>query len=470
MDTLYNQRMLHRGSYFFLAILIAGCSYLPSQQKAPVTHTIQEDEDTKISRQFRREAKRQLKLLNNPEIEGYVDQVGRRLLSVMGPQSFEYRFFVVEDSQLNAFSVPGGSIYFYTGLLERAKNTGEVAGVMGHEIIHAKDRHLARLSGGPDPVSILGMLGMILARGGAAAQAAGAISQGIAASRQFAFSRQLEMEADTLGVKYMAQAGYDPKGALGFMKTLDQQRAISQSDIPPYLMTHPMTQERVANMEQLTRTNVERPRSDGPDPLKKIQVMLRLERHDEAAVISEYERIASPNSDNAEARHFVALAQQAQGKLAESRANYEKARALDARRPGIDRDLGKLYGQMGEFQLAHEAFNRALSAQPREALNHLYLGELFEREGNLRDAARVYLDATNLAPLSPVAFNRLGLAYGKMNRPGEGYYYLARSMLLQDEDARAIADFERAIKILGPNSSRGQMIKEELDRLKARGR
>jgi len=475
MGTLYNQRMLRRGSHLIFGILIASCSYLPSSQKtpdkAPVAHTIQEDEDTKISRQFRREAKKHLKLLNNPEVEGYVDQVGRRLLSVMGPQSFEYRFFVVEDSQLNAFSVPGGSIYFYTGLLESAKSTGEVAGVMGHEIIHAKDRHLARISSGPDPISILGLLAMILARGGAAAQAAGAIGQGLAAARQFSYSRQLEMEADTLGVKYMAQAGYDPKGALGFMKTLDQQRAVSQSDIPAYLMTHPMTQERVANMELLIRSlNVERPRSDGPDPLKKIQVLLRLERHDEAAVISEYERIASQNPDNAEARHFIALAQQSQGKLAESRANYEKARALDARRPGIDRDLGRLYGQTGEFQLAHEAFNRALSAQPREALNHLYLGELFEREGNLRDAARFYLDATRLAPLSPVAFNRLGLAYGRMNRPGEGYYYLARSMLLQDEDARAVADFERAIKILGPNSPRGQMIKEELDRLKARGR
>jgi beta-barrel assembly-enhancing protease len=467
--------MFYGVSRLILAVLIAGCSYLSPAQKAPerrpVTHTIQEDEDTKIGRQFRREAKRQLKLLNNPEIEGYVDQVGRRLLSVMGPQSFEYRFFVVEDSQLNAFSVPGGSIYFYTGLLERAKSTAEVAGVMGHEIIHAKDRHLARLSGGPDPVSILGMLGMILARGGAAAQAAGAIGQGLAATRQFAFSRQLEMEADTLGVKYMVQAGYDPKGALGFMKTLDQQRAVSQSDIPAYLMTHPLTQERIANMELLLRSsNAERPRSDGADPLKRIQVMLRLERHDEGAVIGEYQRIAGQSPDNAEARHFIALAHQSQGKLAESRVNFEKARALDPNRPGIDRDLGRLYSQMGEFQLAHEAFDRALSSQPREALNHLYLGELFEREGNLRDAVRVYNDATKLTPLSPLVFSRLGLAYGRMNRPGEGYYYLARSMLLQDEDARAIADFERAIKILGPNTPRGQMVKEELDRLKARGR
>jgi predicted Zn-dependent protease len=236
-------------------------------------------------------------------------------------------------------------------------------------------------------------------------------------------------------------------------------------------MTHPITQDRIANVELIIRSlNTERPRSEGPDPLKRIQVMLRLEQHDEAAVIGAYERLAGQNPDYAQARHFIALAQQSQGKLSEARANYEKARTLDPGLPGIDRDLGRLYGQMGEFQLAHEAFDRAVHAQPREALNYLYLGELFERENNLREAAQAYLNASNLSPLSPVIFNRLGLAYGRMNRPGDGYYYLARSFLLQDEDTRTIENFERAIKILGPNSPRGQMIKEELERLKARGR
>ncbi len=452
-----------------LILLIAGCSYLPFTSKAPSAHVVQEDEEAKISRQFRRDAKKELTLVGNPEIDGYVDQIGRRILFPMGPQAFEYRFFVVADPSLNAFSVPGGSIYMYTGLLERARSTDEVAGVMGHEIIHAKDHHLARLSG-PDPLSILGLLAVIAAGaiGGPAVQAAGAVSQALSATRQFSYSRQLEMEADTLGVRYMAQAGYDPRGALGFMKTLDQQRALSQSDMPVYLMTHPITQDRIANIELVIRSlNAERSRAGAPDPLKRIQAMIRLERHDDEALIREQERLLSLQPDNAEARHFLALAQQFQGKLPPARGNYEKARALDAKRPGIDRDLGKLYGQMGEFQLAHEAFDRAVRAEPRDAVNYLFLGELFEREDNLRDAANAYLNATNLSPLSPFAFNRLGLAYGRMNRQGEGYYYLGRSMLLQDEDERAVADYERAIKILGPASPRGQMIKEELERIKA---
>jgi predicted Zn-dependent protease len=388
----------------------------------------------------------------------------------MGPQNFDYRFFVVGEPSLNAFSVPGGSIYMYTGLLERAKSTSEVAGVMGHEIIHAKDHHMVRMGSGIDPLALLGLLAMIAARGGPAGQAAGAITQGISAARQFSFSRSLELEADTLGTKYMALAGYDPKGALAFMRTLDQQRALSQGDIPSYLLTHPVTQERMANIELIIKSLPERAaaRGESVDELRRIQVLIRLERHEDEAIIAENERALSENDGNAPARHFLALAQQAKGKTAEARTNYEKARALDPKLPGLDRDMGRLYSQMGEFQLAHESLDRAIKAEPREALNYLYLGECYERENNLREAANAYVNATNLAPHSAVAFNRLGVAYGRMNRQGEGYYYVGRSMLLQDDDARAVADYERSVKIFGPNSPRGQMIKEEIETVKSR--
>src|SRR5689334_4230452 len=120
--------MFFRPAHLLFIVAITGCSYLPfsSDKASAPAHAIQEDEEAKISRQFRREARKQLTLITNPEIEGYVDHIGRRLLSVMGPQAFAYRFFVVADPSLNAFSVPGGSVYMYTGLLETAKNTAEV--------------------------------------------------------------------------------------------------------------------------------------------------------------------------------------------------------------------------------------------------------------------------------------------------------------------------------------------------------
>lgn len=452
----------------WVCVLASSCgSYVP-----PILPSIgppSEDEETRISREFRREAKKYLKFVNDPEVERYVERVGRRILSAMGPQPFDYRFFVVEDSQLNAFAVPGGSIYVYTGLMERAKSSSEIAGVLGHELVHIKGHHMAR-SAGPDAASLLSLLGvLLLARSGSGAQAAGVVGQAVAATRQIAYSRQLEMEADTLGVRYMAAAGYDPKGSLVFLKTLDQERTLNPMDIPPYLMTHPVTQDRVANVElvirSLGKTEV---KSEEPDPLKKIQIITRMARHDADAAIGEYEKLARQNPESSEARHLLAFAQQLKGQLSQARQNYEKARQLSPNNPDLNRDLGRLYTRLEDWPSAQAAFDRALAAEPKEPLTYLYLGELYEKKGDLRSAAGAYLNAHNLSPLWDKPPYRLGVVYGKLDRLGDGYYYLGRSYLLQDEDEKAIADFEKAIKAVGENSPRGQLIKEELNALKTR--
>jgi len=432
-----------------------------------------EDEEVRISREFRREARKQLKFVTNPEVERYIDRIGQRILSTMGPQPFDYRFFVIQDDQLNAFAVPGGSIFFFTGLIEKTKTTSEVAGVLGHEITHVKGHHMARQSG-PDAISLLGLLGaFLLARtgSGSGGQAAGAVGQAIAATRQIAYSRQLEMEADTLGVRYMSAAGFDPKGSLGFLKTLDQERALNPIDFPAYMMTHPVTQERIANTElvirSLGKTEI---KVEQADLLKKIQVIIRIERRDSDAVLAEYDKLVRQNPENAESLHLLGVAQQLTGQLAQAKQNYEKARRLSLENPDLDRDMGRLYTQTGEFALALAAFNQALALEPKESLTYLYLGELYEKQDDLRAAAGAYLNALNLSPFWDKPPYRLSVVYGKLNRLGDAYYYHGRSLLLQDDDQRAVADFEKAIKVLGENSPRAQLIKEELAALRARRR
>jgi predicted Zn-dependent protease len=457
-----------------VCFLVSSCSSTPQVAKdiIPSVSGPSEDEEVRISREFRREARKQLRFVTNPEIERYIERIGQRILSTMGPQPFDYRFFVIQDPQLNAFAVPGGSIFFFTGLIEKAKTTSEIAGVLGHEIIHVKGRHMARQSG-LDAISLLSLLGaFLLARAGSGgAAAAGAVGQAIAATRQIAYSRQLEMEADTLGVRYMAAAGYDPKGSVGFLKILDQERALNPIDIPAYMMTHPVTQERIANSElvirSLGKTEI---RADGPDLLKKMQIIIRIERRDTDAVLAEYDKVARQNPESSESLHLLGFAQQLAGQLPQAKQNYEKARQLTPNNSDLNRDLGRLYTQTGDFALAHAAFNQALSGEPKEPLTYLYLGELYEKEGDLRGAAGAYLNASNLSPLWDKPPYRLSVVYGKLDRLGDAYYYHGRSLLLQDDDQRAIADFEKAIKILGPNSPRGQVIKEELTVLRARRR
>ena len=451
-----------------ISLLIAACSSVV----APVIPSVagpSEDEETKISREFRREAKQFLKFVNNPEVERYVDRIGRRILAATGPQSFDYRFFVVEDPQLNAFAVPGGSIYVYTGLIERAKTTDELAGVIGHEITHVKGHHMAR-SSGPDAISILSLLSMVaLARTGSGAQAAGMVGQAVAATRQLAYSRQLEMEADTLGTRYMATAGYDPKGTIAFLKMLDQERALNPIDVPAYVLSHPITQERVANAELVVKSlGSTQLRPDDPEALKKVQIVIRMDHRDD--VVHEYEKLLKQAPRNPEFLYLLGYAQQLQGQLSEARTNYEQARKIWPENAGLQRDLGRLYGEIGDFANARTAFEQSLTGEPNEPLTYLYLGEMLEKSGDLRSAVGSYLNAQNLAPLWDRPVYKLGMLYGKLERPGDGYYYLGKSFALQDEDDKAINNLERSLKILGANSPRGQLVQEELDTLKKRKR
>ncbi len=426
----------------------------------------------RISREFRREAKKTLKLIHDPEVERYVDRIGQRILSVMGPQPYDYRFFVVEDPELNAFSVPGGSIYVYTGLLDRITNTDELAGVLGHEITHVKEHDVASLSG-PDPLSLLALLGVFLGKGGSQAQGAGVLAQALSATRQLSYSRGMEQRADNLGIRSMAEAGYNPNEAVHFLKMMDEERVLNPTDVPPYLMDHPVTQERLANAELLVRSLDPAPqRLQGPDPIKKIQTIIRLKRHESDAVIAENKKLLSRDPKNAQAAHLLGLAYYYKGQWQQARESYERARALKPDSPGIDRDLGRTYTQMAEFRLAHQAFERSLKLEPREPLNYLFLGELYERESNLPDAANAYFRAHTLWPSWPDPLYRLGVVYGKMKPPrlGDAYANLGRSELLQDEDTKAVADLERAVKALGPDSPQGQTIKDELEAIKARGK
>jgi beta-barrel assembly-enhancing protease len=451
-------------------LFITGCASYRSP--LPSVGAPSEDEETRISREFRREAKKHFTYINNPEIERYIERIGQRILSVMGPQPFEYRFFIIADPQLNAFAVPGGSVFFYSGLIERAKSTAEIAGVMGHEIIHIKGRHMARHSG-PDAISLLSLVGMLLlARSGSGAQAAGVVGQAVSATRQIAYSRQLEMEADTLGVRYMTAAGYDPAGSLGFLKTLDQERSLNPIDVPAYMMTHPVTQERVANVQLVIRSLGDiQSKSESLDQLKKMQVLIRLERQETDKVIDEYQKlVAQKTPADGVALHLLALAQHHKGQLSQAKTNYQKALKLSPEDPGLYRDLGRLYTDSGDFGEARAMLDQGLTMEPKEPLNYLYLGELLEKENDLRAAAGAYLNAQQLSPLWDKPPARLGAIYGNLGRLGDAYYYRARSLLLQDEDERAMAHLEKAIKILGENSARGQTAKDELNNLRARRR
>lgn len=422
-------------------------------------HALSQDEEIRISRQFRREARKNLAFVEDPEVELFVDGIGRRILNAVGDPTYQYRFFVIRDDSLNAFAVPGGSIFMHTGLIEKVDTTDELASVMAHEIVHVDARHIARMSG-PDATGLLSLLGVFLGP-------AAIIGQAISVARQLEFSRGLEEEADNLGVRYLSRAGFNPEASIGFMNKMYRETILNPIGAPAYLLTHPLTQKRINNLTASIRAlQLRVPRFKHQDGIKRVQLLIRMKK-DAGSVMKDLEKRYHAQPEDPEATHLLGIGYAASGDWVRARDQLEQAQQLRPVIPGIDRDLGRAYTQTRQFQKAHAAFQRAVRKEPDNPVTQVYIGELFEKESNYRGAVRSYLRARQLAPLWPEVMRRLGYTYRKLNRAGEAHYYLGQSYLLLDEEEKAIESLERAVREYKEGSPRIQVIRDEIDVIRA---
>lgn len=194
-------------------------------------------DDVKLGNDNAKKVEQQFPILNDREATRYVSQVGERLVAAIPPQfrepSFDYRFEIVNASDINAFALPGGPMFVNRGMIEAAKNEGEMAGVMAHEISHVALRHATAQATKQGSIgNQLGVIGLILGGvilGGEAGAQLGALG---AVAWMTKYSREYETQADTLGAQIMAQAGYDPRDLANMFRTIQAQ---SKGGTPEWL-------------------------------------------------------------------------------------------------------------------------------------------------------------------------------------------------------------------------------------------
>lgn len=197
------------------------------------------------------EIRRQLPIINDPELSQYIYSLGTRITSGGLNSNFPFTFLMVYDSAINAFALPGGIIVINTGLLILAEKESEVASVVAHEIAHVTQRHIARKFADAKTVSVISaltLLGTILAAaygGGEAGQAAFITSQSALQERQLAYSRSFEKEADRVGMQLLVSANINPQGMPDFFERLNKETQLNRGKIPEFLSSHPLTQSRV---------------------------------------------------------------------------------------------------------------------------------------------------------------------------------------------------------------------------------
>ena len=210
--------------------------------KAP-SNKFSVSDDVKLGREAAAEVERQLPIMNDRTIEGFVDDIGRRLVESIPSQfrhpEFRYSFKVVDARDINAFALPGGFTYVNRGLIEAANTEGELAGVMAHEISHVALRHGTAQAAKAQKYQWGALGGQILGAiigGGIGGVVAQGSQLGIGAYF-LKFSRDYERQADLLGAQMMAGAGYDPRELANMFRTIE--RESKGGGGPEWMSSHP---------------------------------------------------------------------------------------------------------------------------------------------------------------------------------------------------------------------------------------
>ncbi len=204
---------------------------------------------SRLGQAFIRQSRYRTPYIYDPELVAYINNLGNSLLEHSPDAGKDYQFYLIDNDVINAFAVPGGHIALHTAILTKSESESELASVIGHEISHVTQQHIARKfeSSRFDSIIALGaLLAAAAAGGGEAAQAAFGVAQASIIDRQLRYSRSYEAEADSLGIRLMSKAGFDPAAMPVFFKRLLDESRINESNAPEFLRSHPLTINRIA--------------------------------------------------------------------------------------------------------------------------------------------------------------------------------------------------------------------------------
>jgi len=208
---------------------------------------ISDEEEVAIGKEVDAEVRSKEKIYGDAQWQGYLNEVGQKIVKVSDRQEIEYHFTVIESDQINAFATPGGYVYFYTGILNLMDNEAEMAAVLAHEISHVVARHSVQHLQKALGIQLLASVAL----GEKSAGTIGQITGVLAGLWLNGYGRAYELEADEYGVFYMKEAGYNPDGA----RTMFQKLATLSGDsgeqgwFEKLTSSHPDTQERLSKID-----------------------------------------------------------------------------------------------------------------------------------------------------------------------------------------------------------------------------
>ncbi len=224
--------------------------------------SLSEPQERAIGKRIMLEIRGDRAFVEDAELKAYIGELGNRMIAASrgttNDNRRDFEFFLLSDESINAFALLGGFIGLHTGLVLTSTTESELAGVVGHEIAHILQRHQSRGADAQKGGALVQLLGLAVAIMAArsnsssasqATEAALATTAALQYQNQLNYSRDFEREADRLGIQIMVRAGFDPNGMVGFFQRMMRANRHNDGKAPGYLQTHPLTTERIADMQ-----------------------------------------------------------------------------------------------------------------------------------------------------------------------------------------------------------------------------
>ncbi len=227
------------------------------------------DDAAREGKKIYRELRKLLPLIDDPELTGWLHSVGNRITQHLPDARYPFYFSIIDDPSINAFATRGGVVAVNAGLILAVDSEDELAAVISHELAHVTQRHIERMQARSASGSLMTGLGILATMIAAAydptiAQAALMSTIAFQGQQQLAYSRQMETEADRIGLRILTAAGYDPTAMGSFLAKLDRFADGSNDDVIAWLRTHPLSRQRVSNVTELARQLPATPRNLNP--------------------------------------------------------------------------------------------------------------------------------------------------------------------------------------------------------------
>ncbi len=389
--------------------------------------------------------------LEDPELSHYLRSVGNRLATYSGHDPSEFNFYVVRDRQINAFALPGGYIGVNAGLILASETEDELAGVVAHEIAHVTQRHIARQVEASSRFNLTTAAALLVAILAGASnpdvlQAALTVGLSTSAQQSINFTRAHEMEADRVGIKTLADSGYNPKGMAAFFQKMEERSRLYGSGLPEILRSHPVSNTRISEALDRIALYKNTPKADlEQDRIYRImRARLRVMTATDAGAALDYFGAISPDAGESskEVRKYgLSLALYRAGKFDES---VEILTELTEQEPEVvyyTIALADTLLAAGRAPAALGIYKRSLNKFPNFSPLNLSYAEALIQAGQPAKARAQILGSDLLKRKEPEANRLLAMAARDMDRDGEAHYQMA-------EYHRSLREYRQALNQL----------------------